>query len=169
MKYTSENIINNPKTREARACIFNRVYYSDFSSFCLDYANEENLLYCGRLMEINEDSKHPFVIEGEHTSSYIIPVIEDTKKYVPFSSLEELVEAYDKHRGICDDFTTTKTQSTILRYGMWLWSKGHFIAVGEMNQYYILPSCRTFPVNWKDLCEEYRFLDGSRCGKEVKE
>lgn len=61
-KYTYKNIIINPNSEEAMACIGKEIYFHDSPNACLYYANTGNNAQCGILRKIKIDSFCPFVV-----------------------------------------------------------------------------------------------------------
>ena len=101
-------------------------------------------------------------------------------QYVPFKSKEEFIEAYHYH----DNAKYSETDDILMNYGMWLWSNedGSYKLVTEIwNAGVVIGDDKMRITNeeghidvfndttsWVKLFSEYRFLDGSHCGKEVE-
>lgn len=102
-------------------------------------------------------------------------------EYVPFESKEEFIEAYHYH----DNDKYSETEDILMNYGMWLWSNvdGSYKLVTEIwNAGVVIGDDKMRITNeeghidvfndttsWVKLFSEYRFLDGTPCGKEVKD
>ena len=165
-EYTFENLITNPETPGLDDLIGKEVYFDDVPIYCIKWANEDYEV--GILKGVRKDNPAPFFVK---TSSgcvlnypCIIPKKEGPKsKYVPFESKEEFIEAFHYH----DNSEYSETEDILLNYGMWL----------KLNELYVLVTCisdeyiKTFEscYFWNELLENFEFLDGSPCGKEVEE
>ena len=76
---------------------------------------------------------------------------------------EEFIDAFHYH----DNVNYSETDDILLNYGMWL----------KLNELYVLVTCisdeyiKTFEscYFWNELLENFEFLDGSPCGKEVED
>ena len=118
-----------------------------------------------RLKSINKEEICPFVDdEDEDNWAFIIIKKEEPKpRYVPFKSKEEFIESYHYH----DNSKYSETDDILLNYGVWL----------KLNELYVLVTCisdeyiKTFEscYFWNELLENFEFLDGSPCGKEVED
>ena len=102
-------------------------------------------------------------------------------QYVPFESKEEFIEAFQYH----DNANYSETEDILLNYGMWLWSNenGSYKLVTEIwNAGVVIGDNKMRITNeeghidafndttsWVKLFSEYRFLDGTPCGKLEKE
>ena len=180
-EYTYEDIIMDPEDPRLEGAIGKQCYLSDYPKNALDYARNNSTV--DRLKSINKESACPFV--GEHKASWAVVIIkkEEPKKYVPFESKEEFIEAYHYH----DNAKYSETDDILMNYGMWLWSNvdGSYKLVTEIwNAGVVIGDDKMRITNeeghidvfndttsWVKLFSEYRFLDGSPCGKlmEVKD
>ena len=102
-------------------------------------------------------------------------------QYVPFESKEEFIEAFQYH----DNANYSETEDILMNYGMWLWSNenGSYKLVTEIwNAGVVIGDDKMRITNeeghidafndttsWVKLFSEYRFLDGTPCGKLEKE
>ena len=71
-KYTWDDIIINPNSEQAQACIGKEVYFADNPTICLDFANNTNK-FCGILQRIKVGDCFPFVSKSSDTWVCIIP------------------------------------------------------------------------------------------------
>ena len=138
-------------------------YLSDYPREALKHAINHTIKY--RLKSINKEEICPFVDdEDEDNWAFIIIKKEEPKpRYVPFKSKEEFIESYHYH----DNSKYSETDDILLNYGVWL----------KLNELYVLVTCisdeyiKTFEscYFWNELLENFEFLDGSPCGKEVED
>ena len=178
-EYSYNDIIMDPEDPRLEGTIGKQCYFSDYPKNALDYARNNSTV--DRLKSINKESACPFV--GEHKASWAVVIIkkEEPKKYVPFESKEEFIEAFHYH----DNANYSETEDILMNYGMWLWSNedGSYKLVTEIwNEGVVIGDDKmkitneeghidTFndTTSWVKLFSEYRFLDSSHCGKEVEE
>lgn len=130
---------------------------------------------CDNNIGLEDDYYYPY---------FVLEKIELPKpEYVPFESKEEFIEAYHYH----DNANYSETEDILMNYGMWLWSEvdGSRKLVTEIwNAGVVIGDDKMKIINeeghidvfndttsWVKLFSEYRFLDGSPCGKlmEVKD
>lgn len=182
-EYTYEDIIMDPEDPRLEGAIGKVCYFGDCPKGALDNARNDSPESLFRLKSIDEKSVYPFIPDGyENEWALIIIKKEEPKpKYVPFESKEEFIEAYHYH----DNAKYSETEDILLNYGMWLWSNedGSYKLVTEIwNAGVVIGDDKMRITNeeghidvfndttsWVKLFSEYRFLDGSHCGKEVKD
>ena len=177
-EYTYKDIIIDPTSEEAKNAVGKICYFSNSPRNILSdiYRNSavEGIL-------TNMDDGY-FEVDNEGYWDCIIIKKEEPKpQYVPFKSKEEFIEAYHYH----DNAKYSETEDILLNYGMWLWSNedGSYKLVTEIwnagvvigddkmritNEEGHIDVCND-TTSWVKLLSEYRFLDGSPCGKEVKD
>ena len=161
-KYTWEDIIIDPTSEKAKACIGKEVYCADSPHYCLEKANGNEVDHTVYILQsIIPDNNYPFRLgeNGEYEHCCIIPKKEE-HEYVPFSNKEEFLSAYEEH---------TKNMK---KYGIWIFQKMCGIdaiiscLVTEMwCDGVIIGSARARTI-WKYLLECFVFEDGTPCGKE---
>lgn len=161
VEYTYADIIMDPNDPRLEGAIGKQCYLSDYPKNALYYARNNSTV--DHLKSINKESACPFV--SEHKASWAVAIIkkEEPKKYVPFESKEEFIEAFHYH----DNANYSETDDILLNYGVWL----------KLNELYVLVTCisdeyiKTFEscYFWNELLENFEFLDGSPCGKEVED
>ena len=178
-EYSYNDIIMDPEDPRLEGAIGKVCYFSDYPKNVLYYARNNSTV--DRLKSINKESACPFV--DEHKASWAVAIIkkEEPKKYVPFESKEEFIEAFHYH----DNANYSETEDILMNYGMWLWSNedGSYKLVTEIwNAGVVIGDDKMRITNeeghidvfndttsWVKLFSEYRFLNGSHCGKEVEE
>ena len=179
-KYTHNNIIIYPASEKAKNCIGKMVYFADSPSKCLSYANNNDNEHCEILREINVDRNSPFLLNSGFWDCIILRNEELEPEYVPFKDYGEFIRYYVSSTS--DNSLDSKIFSL---GGIWLkwkgidvfhmvteiWGKGVVIGNKKLNtlskpnnEYYTTNEITT----WDELLEEYTFLDGSPCGKEVR-
>lgn len=177
-EYTYKDIIIDPTSEEAKNAVGKICYFSNSPRNILSdiYRNSavEGIL-------TNMDDGY-FEVDNEGYWDCIILKKEEPKpQYVPFNSKEEFIEAYHYH----DNAKYSETEDILLNYGMWLWSNedGSYKLVTEIwNAGVVIGDDKMRITNeeghidvfndttsWVKLFSEYRFLDGSHCGKEVED
>ena len=163
-EYTYEDIIMDPDDPRLKGAIGKECYFSDYPKNLLLMARKKlsGNPFC--LKEIFKAGPSPFIDENGHGWCLIIVKKEEPKpKYVPFESAEEFIDAFHYH----DNANYSETDDILLNYGMWL----------KLNELYVLVTCisdeyiKTFEscYFWNELLENFEFLDGSPCGKEVED
>ena len=177
-EYTYKDIIIDPTSEEAKNAVGKICYFSNSPRNILSdiYRNSavEGIL-------TNMDDGY-FEVDNEGYWDCIILKKEEPKpQYVPFKSKEEFIEAYHYH----DNAKYSETEDILLNYGMWLWSNenGSYKLVTEIwNAGVVIGDDKMRITNeeghidafndttsWIKLFSEYRFLDGTPCGKESKD
>lgn len=177
-EYTYKDIIIDPTSEEAKNAVGKICYFSN---------SPRNILsdiYCKSAVEgilTNMDDGY-FEVDNEGYWDCIILKKEEPKpQYVPFKSKEEFIEAYHYH----DNAKYSETEDILLNYGMWLWSNedGSYKLVTEIwNAGVVIGDDKMRITNeeghidafndttsWVKLFSEYKFLDGTPCGKESKD
>ena len=188
IEYTYKDIIIDPDSEEAKNAIGKEVYFADTPASCLNAAKNNNKAYLGYLKKLDlEDEEQPFYANEFVVSAYsswtcIIVKKEEPKKYVPFESMDEFLERYteSKERAEFGSF-----EGKLNQCGMWLkgtdrdvyclvteiWNYG--VVVGDSRLNTTKDGDGYFTINelteWKQLLNEYTFMDDSPCGKEAEE
>ena len=181
-EYTYNDIIMDPEDPRLEGAIGKECYFSDYPKKLLNSAIYNLPEYLGCLTDIRKERICTFIDKnGTNWALIIIKKEEPKPKYVPFESKEEFIEAYHYH----DNAKYSETEDILLNYGMWLWSNedGSYKLVTEIwNAGVVIGDDKMRITNeeghidvfndttsWVKLFSEYRFLDGSHCGKEVKD
>ena len=182
-EYTFEDLIINPEIPGLEGLIGKEVYFNNIPLRCLEWANTN--CNTGVLKEIRKDCLCPFRVDNREGdiigfACIIIKKEEPKPKYVPFESQEEFLNYYAYHR---DKLVESSLNHQLSSFGgVWLkgkkpnvlymviaiWDEGVVLGDTKMratNQWcgeYVKANTAT---EWKELCENYTFLDGSPCGK----
>lgn len=177
-EYTYKDIIIDPNSEEAKNAVGKICYFSNSPRNILSDIYRKSAVE-GILTNMDDGY---FEVDNEGYWDCIILKKEEPKpKYVPFESKEEFIEAFHYH----DNSKYSETDDILMNYGMWLWSEvdGSYKLVTEIwNAGVVIGDDKMRITNeeghidvfndttsWGKLFSEYRFLDGSHCGKEVKE
>ena len=182
-EYTYEDIIMDPEDPRLEGAIGKECYFNDSPKMILEHANNNSPNNFFSLKEINKNNEYPFT-DGKYEDVWTLIIIkkeEPKPEYVPFESKEEFIEAYHYH----NNANYSETEDILMNYGMWLWSEvdGSYKLVTEIwNAGVVIGDDKMRITNeeghidvfndttsWVKLFSEYRFLDGSHCGKEVEE
>ena len=174
-EYTYKDIIIDPNSEEAKNAVGKICYFSNSPRNILSDIYRKSAVE-GILTNMDDGY---FEVDNEGYWDCIILKKEEPKpQYVPFKSKEEFIEAYHYH----DNAKYSETEDILLNYGMWLWSNedGSYKLVTEIwNAGVVIGDDKMRITNeeghidvfndttsWVKLFSEYRFLDGSHCGKE---
>lgn len=177
-EYTYKDIIIDPNSEEAKNAVGKICYFSNSPRNILSDIYRKSAVE-GILTNMDDGY---FEVDNEGYWDCIILKKEEPKpQYVPFKSKEEFIEAYHYH----DNSKYSETDDILLNYGMWLWSEvdGSRKLVTEIwNAGVVIGDDKMRITNeeghidvfndttsWVKLFSEYRFLDGSHCGKEVED
>ena len=163
VEYTYKDIIIDPISEEAKNTIGEGCYFGSNPKTVLDFANCNEKKFLRVLECIKPEEDNPFYDYNYGFPCIIVNKEEPKPKYVPFESAEEFIDAFHYH----DNVNYSETDDILLNYGMWL----------KLNELYVLVTCisdeyiKTFEscYFWNELLENFEFLDGSPCGKEVKD
>ena len=164
-EYTCKDIIIDPDSEEAKNAVGKICYFSN---------SPRNILsdiYCKSAVEgilTNMDDGY-FEVDNEGYWDCIILKKEEPKpKYVPFENADEFIDAYDSANFSVKNGTV---ENKLLNYGgIWLRNKNDasmYMVIEIWNDGVVLGSDQ-IATPWKYLLDDYKFLDGSPCGKEVK-
>lgn len=167
VKYTWDDVIINPNSEQAKACIGKEVYCADTPYYCLEKANDNEVydtVYI--LQKILPNDNYPFRLgeNAEYEHCCIIPKKEEPKEYVPFDNIEEFIKASLEHN---KEHILSKVG------GIWVKEKPK----PEIDSKIFITSIDCFELTEKELCfgevwnyfdellKGYTFLDGTPCGK----
>ena len=177
-KYTCKNLIIDPETQGLEDIIGKEVYANDAPLYCLKCANEN--LQVSILREIRKNDFFPFRVEDPDGrilgfDCIIVKKEEPEPEFIPFTSADEFIEAYDS---ATYSVSAGTTENRLLNHGgIWLkgkiseayrmvteiWDSG--IVIGD-NNIVILESAAFNEVTlWQELLKGYTFLDGTPCGR----
>ena len=173
-KYTYEDVMFNPESKEVNDCIGKVVYFANSPTDCLNRANEDNENYCGTLYRIKEGDSSPFIIISHdsdcpyRTAASIILKKDLPPKYIEFKNLDEFSRAYDES---CKHVKSDSIGGRLIKAGgVWLIREktkiNSFYQVGYLydNGLKVLG---WGDVGWEDLFRTFTFLDKSPCGKKI--
>ena len=167
-EYTFENLIMNPETPGLESLIGKKVYSGTAPLDCLKRANKDYEV--GILREIRKDCLCPFLVEVPNGMIFnyvcIIPKKEEPKKYVPFENGQEFFNSY-----LSVESRLEKEDYFLSNHGIWLMDceNGDYFLVTEIWGDGVVLGSNQTTTHWDDLLEDFIFLDGSPCGKEVED
>ena len=165
-EYTWKNLIYNPTLEEAKNAIGKECYFGATPIGCIKNANDDK--NSSVLREVRSNEFSPFITSNYGSYSCIIVKEEQKPKYVPFESIEEFVERYTEVKeGV--EFGTF--EDNLLQCGMWIKSKDDddLSQVTAIREYGICIDTMSTIVLWKNLLDDFEFIDGTPCGKLVEE
>ena len=115
-----------------------------------------------------KNSLGSFIVDGSPYACIIVKKEEQKPKYVPFESIEEFVERYTEVKE-GTEFGTF--EDNLLQCGMWIKSKDDddLSQVTVIREYGICIDTMSTFVSWKNLLDDFEFIDGTPCGKLVEE
>ena len=159
-EYTYKDIIIDPTSEEAKNAIGKKCYMYDSPTMLLKMANSND---GARTLESIDESDYPFN-DKEFGSEWTCIIVkkEEPKKYVPFENGQEFFNSY-----LSVESRLEKEDYFLSNHGIWLKDK-------TSKAYYMVTKIWDIgddsdEISWKELLEYYTFLDGSPCGKEVKD
>ena len=169
-EYSYNDIIMDPEDPRLEGAIGKECYFSDYPKKLLNSAIYNLPEYLDYLTDIRKEGVCTFVDKKGTKWALIIIKKEESKKYVPFETLDEFIESYKKAEERID---YSNIEHYIASYGMWLrfnnddvmcavteiWADGVFLGHDHMK------------IKWEELLNFYTFIDDSPCGKlmEVKD
>lgn len=170
-EYTYEDIIMDPEDPRLEGAIGKECYFSDYPKQLLNGARNNSPEYLDCLTDIRKEAACTFV--DKNGSGWILIIIkkEEPKpksKFIPFESAEEFIDAYDNaNYSVKNGIAENK----LCNYGgIWLRNKNDdsmYMVIEIWNDGVVLGSDQIV-TPWKYLLDDYKFLDGSTCGKEVE-
>ena len=109
-----------------------------------------------------------FVVSAPSSWTCIIVKEEQKPKYIPFESIEEFVERYTE---VKEGMEFGTFEDNLLQCGMWLKSKDgdDLSQVTVIREYGICIDTMSTIVLWKNLLDDFEFIDGTPCGKLAEE
>lgn len=185
-KYAFEELIINSEDPSLENLIGKEVYYGDIPFYCLRSANEDCKV--GILQSVHKNEAAPFYVDAHMgcmiNCACIIPKKEELKhEYVPFSNQEEFLNHYVHHKDRLVESSSTPQLYSL--GGVWLkdkhlttfymvteiWDDGVVIGDTKMKtvksgkgEYFTMNDI----TKWRELLEDYTFLDGTPCGRDAK-
>lgn len=185
LEYTRKDIIMDPNDPRLDGAIGKKVYCSSDINLLLHRANNDK--YEMTLTQVEDVDSEPFTVvdmdgDGIDAEFIIIKKEEPKPKYFPFENAEQFLDAYyhnetNKLDGVYHYLATRgiwikgKGECTSYYMVTEIWDDGVIIGDSKINTTQV-SSDRYFTANdtteWEELFNNYTFLDGSPCGKEVK-
>ena len=177
-EYTYEDIIMDPEDPRLEGAIGKECYFSDYPKQLLNGARNNSPEYLDCLTDIRKEAACTFV--DKNGSGWILIIIkkEEPKpkpKYIPFENVTEFLDAYRSvpsslpdevsylsHNGIWLKDTETDAYCMVTE----IWDMG--IVVGNKNITIGETTVFNDMTSWEELLEDFIFIDGKPCGKEVK-
>ena len=171
-KYSYKDVIIDPTSDEAKNCIGKMVYYADNPNSCLAYANyRSNDVSCEILQEINTSRSYPFLMKYSSGACIIPKKEEQNPEYVPFESADEFLKAFCD--SIQNDVCTPVDARIRFLGGIWLKQEyedsfDYYNVTEICDKLGLVIGSDTAARSWNNLLKNYKFLDGTPCGK-IKE
>lgn len=171
-EYTYADIIMDPNDPRLEGAIGKECYFSEYPKRLLSSAKNNSPEYLDCLTDIRKEGACPFVDKNGSAWTLIIIKKEEPKpksKFIPFESAEEFIDAYDNANYSVKNGTA---ENKLCNYGgIWLRNKNDdsmYMVIEIWNDGVVLGSDQ-IATPWKYILDEYTFLDGTTCGKEVEE
>ena len=166
IEYTFADIIMDPEDPRLEGAIGKECYLSDFPKIVLDVARNNSTV--DRLKRIAKEETCPFVNEEEESNWAVIIIKkeEPKPKYVPFKNGREFFNSY-----LSVESRLEKEDYFLSNHGIWLMDceNGDYFLVTEIWGDGVVLGSNQETTHWDDLLEDFIFLDGSPCGRFVKE
>ena len=178
-EYTYEDIIMDPEDPRLEGAIGKECYFSDYPKQLLNGARNNSPEYLDCLTDIRKEAACTFV--DKNGSGWILIIIkkeEPKPEYVPFENAEEFLNAYDYTNHSVENGSI---ENKLINYGgIWLkdneidaycmvteiWDTG--VVIGNKNITIGETTVFNDITSWEELLEDFIFIDGKPCGKEVK-
>ena len=167
--YVFEDLIINPEDPDLERLIGKEVYFSYMPLYCIKLANENYKV--GILKEVHKEDPAPFFVEtpGGNILNYvcIIPKKEPKPEYIPFETMEEFVDRYNKVMKWAD---YDSFEDNLMQCGMWLKDvddndKPVYILVHEIKDEGVKLDERG-RFTWEELLSKgFLFPNNTPCGK----
>ena len=166
-EYTWDDIIIDPTSDRAKKAVGKDCYFGATPIGCIRNANDDK--NSSVLREVRSNEFSPFITSNYGSYSCIIVKKEEPKpKYVPFKSIEEFVERYTEVKE-GTEFGTF--EDNLLQCGMWIKSKddNDLSQITVIREHGICIDTMSTIVLWKNLLDDFEFIDGTPCGKLEEE
>ena len=164
-EYTYKDIIIDPTSEEAKNAIGKKCYMYDSPTMLLKMANSND---GARTLESIDESDYPFNDKefGSEWTCIIVKKEEPKPKYVQFQDGREFFNSY-----LSVESRLEKEDYFLSNHGIWLMDceNGDYFLVTEIWGDGVVLGSNQTTTHWDDLLEEFIFLDGSPCGKEVED
>ena len=162
-EYTYKDIIIDPNSEEAKNAVGKICYFSNSPRNILSDIYRKSAVE-GILTNMDDGY---FEVDNEGYWDCIILKKEEPKpKYVPFQDIREFLLSYS-----CYERLLKEDNCFLSNRGIWLMDceNGDYFLVTEIWGDGVVLGSNQTTTHWDDLLEEFIFLDGSPCGKEVKD
>ena len=164
-EYTYKDIIIDPTSEEAKNAIGKKCYMYDSPTMLLKMANSDD---DARTLESIDESDYPFNDKefGNEWTCIIVKKEESKPKHVQFQDGREFFNSY-----LSVESRLEKEDYFLSNHGIWLMDceNGDYFLVTEIWGDGVVLGSNQTTTHWDDLLEDFIFLDGSPCGKEVKD
>ena len=164
-EYTYKDIIIDPTSEEAKNAIGKKCYMYDSPTMLLKMANSDD---DARTLESIDESDYPFNDKefGSEWTCIIVKKEEPKPEYIPFQDGREFFNSY-----LSVESRLEKEDYFLSNHGIWLMDceNGDYFLVTEIWGDGVVLGSNQTTTHWDDLLEEFIFLDGSPCGKEVED
>ena len=164
-EYTYKDIIIDPTLEEAKNAIGKKCYMYDSPTMLLKMANSND---GARTLESIDESDYPFNDKefGSEWTCIIVKKEEPKPEYIPFQDGREFFNSY-----LSVESRLEKEDYFLSNHGIWLMDceNGDYFLVTEIWGDGVVLGNNQTTTHWDDLLEDFIFLDGSHCGKEVKD
>ena len=164
-EYTYKDIIIDPTSEEAKNAIGKKCYMYDSPTMLLKMANSDD---DARTLESIDKSDYPFNDKefGNEWTCIIVKKEEPKPKHVQFQDGREFFNSY-----LSVESRLEKEDYFLSNHGIWLMDceNGDYFLVTEIWGDGVVLGSNQTTTHWDDLLEDFIFLDGSPCGKEVEE
>ena len=166
-EYTYADIIMDPNDPRLEGAIGKECYFADYPKKLLNSAIYNLPEYLDYLTDIRKEGVCTFVDKkGTKWASIIIKKEESKPKHVQFQDGREFFNSY-----LSVESRLEKEDHFLSNHGIWLKrreSDDLFMIVDIWDDGVVIGS-NQFTTSWNDLSNNYTFLDGSPCRKEVKD
>ena len=161
--YTKEDIIFYTEDLNVDELIGKECYFSNSPKEGLKKANEDKDSL--KLVSIDKNSISPFI--DEENLRWIFIIVKKTQ-YVPFKTAKEFIEGYIATSKYAKYYRITDVSTDIDGLSMWLTTNGtEYLNVTHITNAGIKLGADNMIKDWNYVFKNYRFLDGSYCGKKV--
>ena len=164
-EYTYKDIIIDPTSEEAKNAIGKKCYMYDSPTMLLKMANSND---GARTLESIDESDYPFNDKefGSEWTCIIVKKEEPKPEYIPFQDGREFFNSY-----LSVESRLEKEDYFLSNHGIWLMDceNGDYFLVTEIWGDGVVLGSNQTTTHWDDLLEDFIFLDGSPCGKEVED
>ena len=164
-EYTYKDIIIDPDSEEAKNAIGKKCYMYDSPTMLLKMANSND---GARTLESIDESDYPFNDKefGSEWTCIIVKKEEPKPEYIPFQDGREFFNSY-----LSVESRLEKEDYFLSNHGIWLMDceNGDYFLVTEIWGDGVVLGSNQFTTSWNDLRNDYTFLNGTPCGKEVED